>query len=332
MKKRIYLSLVALFMASSTIFAGGADIRIVPRLEGAYNSYSNYEHQFGLGMSSLYSFLDGEIGDHFSYSASFHFLSNHPQSLYKYESPCYNGTFVDWAYMSYNNSIIGFDLGKIIFNYGGFAYEENDVDVFSGMVPYLWNDFCTYQYGLTFRVTPSENHSIEAQFATSPYMQSFKDMQFAYSLTWRGEMGRFSTVWTANLLNGKEADEDTGDVVKFTNINFGLGNKFEISDRWDIGLDLYAQMYDGSFNSFRNSEFDLSGTFHATDNLDIKALAGLVFTNKAKLGLQIVYYPIEALRLHAVCSYCEDGYKFNPDKGFEASIGATYTLDFHLGK
>lgn len=331
MKRRIYLSLVALFTTLST-FAGGADIVIEPRLEGAYNSINNYEHEFGLGLSSLYGFVDGEIGGHFSYSASFHFLSNHPQSLYNYDAPCMNGTFVDWAYMSYNNDFLGIDLGKIVFNFGGFSMEDNDVDCYSGMAPFIWNDFCNYQYGLTLRVNPSENHSIEAQFATSPYMMSFKDMQFGYSLAWRGVMGRFSTVWAVNLLNSKEVDEDTGEVVKGTNVNFGLGNKFALGDSWDLGLDLYAQMFDGSFNSFENSEFDLSGTFHAADNLDIKALAGLVFTKKPKFGLQVEYYPIDNLRLHAVCNYCKDGYKYNPDNGFEASIGATYTLNFHLGR
>lgn len=355
MKKRIITTLFALAVMTHAL-AGGADISIKPRLEGAYNSiFSNFENDndFGLGWSSLYTMVDGSISDHFSYYAQFHFLSSMPKYLYKYEYPCVNGTWVDMAYMSYNRDFWGIDLGKIFFNFGGMINEYDDVDCYSGFVPFEWTYFNTYQYGLTFRLTPWENHSFEAQLATSPSMDTgFDDIMLAYGLCWRGEMGRFTTSWAVNGMrdytyaedefefDGEEEESDLDEYFDRCNtINIGLGNNFEINDRWSIGLDAFLNLFDGKLDDWNYSDFELTGAFNASESLCVKAQVGLKSVKKFSFGALVEYYPIENLRLHACVNYCdnddEDFFLVNKKdytKPFEANIGITYTLDFHLGK
>ena len=339
MKRKLLVCIVAVTMSVS-VFSAGADITVKPRLEGAYNSIFNKE-DFGFGLSSLYTFLDGEITDNLSYSATFHFLSSDPESLYKYESPCLNGTWVDMAYLSYNRDLWGIDLGKVLLNFGGMTNEQDDVDCYSGLIPYNWFEFNSYQYGLTFRLTPWENHSFEAQFTTAPYMESFNDMQFAYSLCWRGEMGGYSSAWAVNGFRSYEepdedADEDTP-LSKTTNLNIGLGNRYEFNDRWNMEFDAYLHLFDCKLYDMEYSDFYLRGGYNATENLAIQATVGIKSVKAPVFGAVVEYYPIEALRLHASLSYCdcsglEYGVRFNNDQPFEASIGVTYALDFHLGR
>lgn len=349
MKRRIATSLIA-FVTMMPVFAGGADIAIQPRLEGAYNSISNNfekDSEFGLGMTALYATIDGSITDNFSYYGQFRFLSSMPKYLYDYEYPCINGTWVNMAYLSYNRDFWGIDLGKVLLNYGGIINEYDDVDCYSELVPFEWSYFNSYQYGLTFRLTPWENHSFEAQFTTSPSMDSFKDMMFAYSLCWRGEMGRYSTVWAINNAKGyvyegdgeeEDLEEFEGAFEKENTISIGLGNKYEINDRWNIELDAFVHLFGCKFDNFEYSDFELTGAFNATDNLCLKAQVGLKSLKKMSVGAVVEFYPIEKLRLHAAFNYCnadEDFAlinKFYYDKPCSASIGVTYTFDFHLGK
>ncbi len=338
MKRRLLVSIVAITMSVSA-FSAGADITIRPRLEGAYNSIFNKE-DFGFGMSSLYSFLEGDISDSFSYYASLHFLSADPKSLYNYDYPCINGTWVDMAYLSYNRDFWGIDLGKVMLNFGGMTNELDDVDCYSGLIPFNWFEFNSYQYGLTFRLTPWENHSFEAQFTTAPYMESFKDMQYAYSLAWRGEMGRYSTAWAVNAFRSYAEPEDEDDedapLSKTTNINIGLGNRFEFNDKWNMEFDAYLHLFDCKLYDMEYSDFYLRGGYNPSDKVSIQATVGLKSVKASVFGAVVEYFPIESLRLHAALSYCDCSeldyfVRLKDDQPFEASIGVTYTLDFHLG-
>lgn len=347
MKRRFAIILIALATISPA-FAGGADISIKPRLEGAYNNvFSNIESEsdFGFGMSSLYAFVDGSISDNLSYYGQFHFLSSNPKYLYNYEYPCVNGTWIDMAYLSYNRDFWGVDLGKVLLNFGGIINEYDDVDCYNELVPFPWSYFNSYQYGLTFRLTPWENHSFEAQFTTSPSLDTFDDMMFAYSLCWRGEMGRYSTSWAVNAAKGyvyDGEDEEVEDIedlfIKSHTISVGLGNKFEFNDAWSLELDAFVHLFDCKFDKFEYSDFELTGIYNAADNICLKAQVGLKSLKKASLGAVVEYYPVENLRLHAAINYCDNTGDFelynkrNIDKPISASIGLTYSFDFHLGR
>lgn len=336
MRRRLFISAVLLSI-SAYVFSQGLDITVKPRLEGAYNSAYNQEgKEFGLGMSSLYTFLDGSITDNLSYYASLHFLNSDPKGLYNYDNPCMYGTWVDMAYLSYNRDFWGIDLGKVFMNLGGMSNEYDDVDVYSGLVPFNWNEFTTYQYGLTLRLTPWENHSFEGQFTTSPYNDPEVSSKLLYGcgICWRGEMGQFSTSWAVNGFNSWSDDDDP---VKETNINIGLGNKYEFNDRWNIEFDAYLHAFNCDFANLEYSDFNLTGAFNPGENLTLKALAGLRGTKAWVFGGLCEYYPVENLRLHAALSYCDtdklpEGYLAYHSNSFEASIGVTYTLDFHIGR
>lgn len=336
MKRRLFISAV-LLAATASAFGQGLDITVKPRLEGAYNSsYNTDGKEFGIGLSSLYAFLDGSITDNLSYYASLHLLTSSPKWLYDYANPCMNGTWIDLAYLSYNRDFWGIDLGKVYLNFGGMSNEYDDVDIYSGLVPFNWNEFTTYQYGLTLRLTPWENHSFEAQFTTSPYNdpEISKSPLYGYALDWRGEMGRFSTSWAVNGFNSWSEDIDP---TKETNINIGLGNKFEFNDRWNVEFDAYVHAYNCDFADFEYSDFNLTGAFNPSENLTLKAMTGLRGTKAWVFGGICEYYPIENLRLHAALSYCDtdklpEAYQDYYTNSFEASIGVTYTLDFHVGR
>lgn len=320
-------------------FAFDADITVKPRLEGAYNSSFN-DDNYGLGLSSLYTFMEGEIADGLSYFAQMHFLSNTPEDLYKYDEPCVYGTWLDMAYLTYERNFWGVDLGKVYLNFGGMANEYDDVDLYSGLIPYNWYEFNGYQYGLTLRLTPAENHSLEAQLTTSPLMYDFSDKLLGYGLCWRGEMGNFSTAWAVNGFNSlAEADDEESDSSdKETNINIGLGNRYDFNDRWGVELDAYVHAYDCDFDDFTCSDFYLTGCYNSESKIAAKALVGLRCKKAVTVGAVLEYYPIESLRIHTSLSYCDvdnlsdyhrEEYYNN---SFEASIGVTYTFDFHLGK
>lgn len=340
--KKSFLVAVAAIMFSGSAFAG-VDFSIQPRLEGAYNSVAN-DHEFDFGGSQLYTFINGDITEHLSFDFSALLFNPHYKSLYEYESPCINGTWLTTAYLSYNRDLWGVDLGKVILNFGGLVNEENDIDCYSGLVPFGWMWYNTYQYGATLRLTPGENHSFEAQLTTSPSMETFKDMKLAYSLCWRGTMGNFSTVYAFNSVRecvydyDEEEDEDI--VVEgegYNTFNIGLGNRYDFNDSWALELDAYLHLFDGEVDEFNYSDFSLSGIYNATDNLKFKLQTGIRGGKAFSLGGLVEYYPIESLRLHTAFNYCDskDLYypnKFNNDTPFEINFGVTYSFDFHAGR
>lgn len=340
MKKSLIVTFAVLSLAAP-VLAGGADISLRPRIEGAYNSLFNREgNDFDLGMSALFGFLDGEITDDLSYSATFFFLNSDPSTLYNYESPCVDGTWLQMAYLSYNRDLWGLDLGKILLNYGGFINEYDDVDVYSGLIPYYgWYEQNSYLYGATLRLTPSENHSFEAQFTTSPSCVSSDDLKFAGSLCWRGQMGNFSTVWGCNVY-GEPTDwyyePEDGD-KKVTSFNIGLGNRYEFNEFWNVEFDAFLNLPDGKLNDFENSDFRLTGACSSIENFTIKGQIGLSFGNTISYGALVEYTPVDFMRLHAAVDYChnDDGLymcRHIADNGLEASLGLTLMLDYHLGK
>lgn len=324
--KRESLALALICICGMHTYAFNMDVTVKSRLEGAYNSiYNENENEYGFGLSSLYTFLEGDITDNLSYYASLHLLSSSPAGLYDYEAPCLNGTWVDMAYLSYNRDLWGIDLGKVNLNMGGIANEYDDVDCYSGLVPYNWNEFTTYQYGATLRLTPGDYNSFELQVTTSPYMESFDRLNLAYGLCWRGDWDGFSTSWAVNSISDPES----------THLNIGLGNKFNINDRWNIEMDAFAHLFDCQLDGFRYSDFTVTGNYIPAESLSLKAMLGVRGATALSAGALVEYYPIESLRLHASFNYCdcdrlpEDFYgHLSNGTPVEASIGVTYTLDF----
>lgn len=315
---------------SALSFAQSTDLVITPRFEGEMTKFDKEQAEFGFGMSSLYTFVDGTFKDErFSYSASFHLLSSDPKSLYSYESPCMNGTPVDWAYFAYDGDIFGASVGKIIFNTGLFEFDANDVDCYSPMVSSTWNNCLTYQYGVAARLTPWEGQSFEAQFTSSPLMVKFSDKDFAWSLNWRGEFGKFST----NVaFNRQRYTVETG-VHDFVTM-FTVSAKYDF-EKCNVSVETTNGGF-GKFSDWSGSEFLGRVNFTGHDLFHAGALLGLQYLHKAIFGLYVECYPLhsEDLRIHGAVSRRS----FLPEVGAGypmatvASLGVTYNLNFHFGK
>ena len=300
-----------------------AELVITPRAE-VNLSNADGDAATNFGFTSLYSFLDGNIGENFSYSASFHFLSTDPKSLYSYEAPFQDGTWLDWAYMSYDNDIFGIDLGKVVLNMGGFEFDKNDVDCYEPMVSDYWNSLCIYQPGITFRLTPWETQTFEAQLTTSPMMVDFSDVALAASAAWRGEFGPFSTYWAANLQRWNVEDEVAGNYLCV-----GLGNMYSF-ENVNLMLDLFYGPSHGAFDK-SNCELSLRADYRPSERLSFEFMGGYRAASDIAAGALVEYYPLgdDTLRFHLAAS---DRYMPDlPENKHQYIISLGLTANLHIG-
>ena len=329
MKRLVALGAVALMGLGA--FAQGGELNITSRVEAVWPEPSEESSEWGMGFSSLYAFLDGSFNDHFSYSASMHLLSNYTKDLYNPPTSKFvDGNFLNWAYLSYDNDWMGVDAGKISLNIGSFENELNDVDCFSPFVSPYWSDLNIYQWGGTFRLNPSENQSFEVQLTTSPFMEHWRDHDWAWSVAWRGKiMGTISTNWSLYSMRGS-LDYGTsaapalteGDHVNYTFL--GLGNRYE-EDKLSIDLDLHFDLKDG----WDNSCFQMQGNYDYSDKIRVGCMAGLRHKEYPIVGAYTEYRPSPDLRIHAYLSdYVNNEMEEGWGHDFACSIGVTYNLNF----
>ena len=300
-----------------------AELTVTPRAE-VNLSNADGDAATNFGFTSLYSFLDGSIGENFSYSASFHFLSTDPKSLYSYEAPFQDGTWLDWAYMSYDNDIFGIDLGKVVLNMGGFEFDKNDVDCYEPMVSDYWNSLCIYQPGVTFRFTPWETQTFEAQLTTSPMMVDFSDVALAASAAWRGEFGAFSTYWVANLQRWNVEDEVSGNYLCV-----GLGNKYSF-ENVDLMLDLFYGPAHGEFDA-SNCELSLRADYRPSERVSFEFMGGYRAASDIAAGALVEYCPLgdDTLRFHLAAS---DRYMPDlPENNHQFIVSLGLTANLHIG-
>lgn len=328
MKKTLIFWLAQIFTVSS-IFAQSAEITITPRFEGEMTKPQSEKADFGFGMSSLYAFVDGNFrNENFSYSASLHLLSTDPASLYNYKAPFTNGTWLDWAYLSYDGELFGGSLGKMVLNTGLFEFDANDVDCYSPVVSSTWNSMITYQTGAALRFTPWETQMLEVQFLTSPLMEKLSDKDFAWSVAWRGEFGRFSTFWALNQQRYTDLTEENGH--GFVTM-VGFGNCLTL-DHVKITLDVTNGGY-GNFSDWSRSEFTARLDWFSNDMFKAGAVVGLQHLEKMMYGFNFQYLPFrnDTLRIHASLSKrgYDNCYRELNDY-MVASLGITYNLHLNL--
>ena len=298
------------------------ELVITPRAEVNFADVDG-DTDTDFGMSSLYGFLDGTINENFSYSASFHFLSTDPKALYNYKAPFSDGTWIDWAYLSFDSEPygVGIDLGKVVLNMGGFEFDKNDVDCYIPLVSDYWNSLCIYQPGITFRLYPSETQAIEAQLTTSPMKMDYSDIGLAASVAWRGEFGPFSTYWAANF---QEYYKSIGDVICV-----GLGNKYSFEN-----LDLILDLFYGpdELSGFNKSccELSLRADYKTSDKLSFELMGGYRATDRITAGALVEYYPLgdDTLRFHLSAS---DRYLPDMSNAHNLYISLGLTANLHIG-
>lgn len=291
------------------------------------------------GATSLYTFLDGTIGEHFSYSMSNHWLSTTPGALYRDPFRSDEADFIDWLTISYNIGGFTFTLGKESILYGNYEIDYADIDQHAEVCSSFWNKSMTYQWGGKVEYCFSDESSTLAfHFASSPFGERpFASKLFCYSLKWSGEYGCFAPIWSANLI-----EYERGVFVK----TLGLGNGF-FFDNLSVEFDaMYRHLkYDGDNHealavckvgyTFKGKvELFAKGGYEYFSGIDIfgwKDDFGFIPTdvslcggNYAFYGAGVNYYPLrnsDALRLHAVIS------SNNYSNSLAMSFGATYHFD-----
>ena len=343
--KRLLVLLVATLCYFST-YAQEAkadcipDFIVTPRFD--INPYAPTHHNgykgFDFGNTSLYTFLEGSVGD-FSYSMSNHWLSNDWESskaLYNNAFRSDDVDFIDWLTLSYSVGQFTFTLGKDMLSIGTWELDYYDVDVHTSLVSPLWHKLAIYQWGGNVEyTTKDESTTLRFQFGTSPFGERpFASKLFTYSLYWTGEYGYFSPIWSVNFMENEPG--------KFVNI-IALGNAFSMGD---FTLELDYMNRATSVKNFFNQEFSISAQllYNHNDKIEVFAKGGYEnFNNSDIFGYEeegwfiptdglatprywyvgggVHYFPLKEsrdLRLQAVAAYN------NFAKSVSITIGATY--------
>ena len=309
------------------------DFIVPPRFDANLYAPTYNGTRFDLGNTSLYTFLDGSVGD-FSYSLCNHWLSDDPKALYENAFISSECDFIDWLTLSYQVGRFGFTVGKDMLAIGTWELDYYDVDVHPILVSPFWHKISIYQWGGEVNYTSKDESTwLRFQFGTSPFGERpFAAKLFTYSLYWSGEYGCYSPIWSTNFVEYERG--------KFLNI-IALGNSFSAGD-FTIEVDYMNRA--SSIKNFFNQEWSIGGQvlYNYCDKVEAFIKGGYENYNTDLLGYEneifiptdhslhpkywyagcgIHYFPLREsrdLRIHAVAAYNSFA------KSVAVSLGATY--------
>ena len=326
------------------------DFIVTPRFDvNPYAPIKGGYSGFDFGNSSLYTFLDGSVGN-FSYSFAGHWLSSDwasSKALYQNTFRSDDVDFIDWLTASYSVGQFTFTLGKDMLSIGTWELDYYDVDVHTSLVSPLWHKLAIYQWGGNVEyTTKDESTTLRFQFGTSPFGERpFASNRFVYSLYWTGEYGCFSPIWSVNFVELEQKG-------KFANL-IALGNAFYMGD---FTLEFDYMNRATSIKRFFNQEFSVSAQllYNYEDKVEAFVKGGYDHYNGSDIfgyeyetpddiwyiptdnslcpsywyvGGGVHYFPLREsrdLRLQAVAAYN------NFAKSVAITVGATY--HFNLTK
>ena len=189
---------------------------------------------------SVYTLLEGSLGDHLSYSVANIWVNDDTRSLYSNTLRSDEMDWCQWAYLSLDLGNWHLQAGKNYIFTGGFEVDAYDFDQYWQTCSNFWNNTQVYQYGGALQyVTPSEADQFSLQVLSSPFTaKPFEDGMLSYSFEWRGEHGPWQSIW------GVSAIDYDPDVTTFAEklYLFSAGNQFEISDSFNAGFDYMYRM------------------------------------------------------------------------------------------
>ena len=319
------------------------DFIVTPRFDvNPYAPIKGGYSGFEFGNSSLYTFLDGSVGN-FSYSMSNHWFAGDWEStkgLYQNTFRSNEYDFIDWLTLSYTAGQFTFNMGKDVLAVGSAEYDYNDVDIHYPLASTFWHKNTAYQWGASVDfTTKEENTTLRLQFASSPFGERpFASKLFAYSLHWTGEYGCFTPFWSVNFFEYERG--------KFVNL-IALGNAFYLGD-FTIEVDYMNRAT--SIKNFFNQEFTVNAQliYNYADKVEVFAKGGYENYNNSDIfkseyeseydiwyiptdntlcprywyaGGGVHYFPLREsrdLRLHAVAAYNSFA------NSVSITIGATY--------
>ncbi|MBR5702838.1 MAG: hypothetical protein IKX45_01130 [Bacteroidales bacterium] len=297
----------------------GVGLSIIPRFD------FNYNGEFTLGDSSLYSLIEGDISDVFSISICNHWLAADVESI----GALYNNTFrsddvnwLDWAYLTANLGNISFSLGKQVLSFGGFEFDAYDFESHSFINSSVWNNLQVYQWGAKIGWTDDEeNSTLSAQVTTSPFGEHpFTSKLFNYGFEWRGEFEDFHSIWSVVAMQ-----RDVKDFIPLVS----LGTQYDLSDSFTAGLDVFSAVGDENNMVMNGLTMIPSIAFHPGESFEIKARVGGEMNSKTRnkdfiAGIDGFWFPVpdnDQLRLHFAAGYRHD------ENLLAFTLGALYYLN-----
>lgn len=316
--KKLFSIVIAAFLAGQ--IASSQDFSIVGRLDYPLNY-------------NIYTFLDGEIGEHVSYSFSNHWVSNETKKLYENTWKAYDINWCDWANITLTFGNFSLTAGKDLILTGSNEEVPNDVDNYSFLCSDMWNLYQIYQWGGKLAYTFEEAHTtFEVQFCSSPLDEKPFMGHGVLSFGVSGEYAWYSPYLTASFITFDPAIlEDTSLATNGRYCNLSLGNLFTINDNLSMYLD-----YTVTPNSPMGTSHHIvyGADWRIFDHLALKAKAGFeayrgdvadIFGYQDKnwfAGALLEFYPLknDDLRIHAGGGYngsCKD--RFN--------VGITYNFN-----
>ena len=314
--KRFLTSLVLLLAAASALHA--QDGRVIARLSFPLDA-------------QLYTFLDGEIGEHFSYSLSNHWISGaDTKALYENTWRAWDSNWCDWAYIEFNTGGFSLSAGKIIMLNALQEFSASDVDNYPILCSSHWNGITSYELGTTASYC-FEDAGITAQlqFSASPFDEKPFEGHYAVSAGLQGDFGLYKPCLAVNRCTMDE--EEWGGLGKLYAVSFG--NAFQVSESLLLNLD-----YLGRFSpSAGPSTTILAGMDYSflQDKMHLIARAGWDYSEDELAdsiefggegffgGLALEYRPVNLVRLHAAGGY-------NQTLGALYDVGVSIDFEFKL--
>ncbi len=331
------------------------EVRLIPRFElNPYAPVGGGDWDFDFGSTSLYTQIEGSIGDHVSYFFSNHWLSTDPASLYVIDEDgdksanLFRSDYSNWMDMGYIGLTFGnwdFTIGKNVIMLGSYEMDAYDYDAHANLNSYFWNAAQVYQWGVSAAwTTPDESSQLVFQLASSPFSERpFGNSWYGeeeghlktFSLGWYGDFDWYAPIWSANLMEYEKG--------KYFGM-IGLGNQFYAGD-FTITLDLLARLdsmdnLDGQeytcnasvlYNLHDKWEIFAKGGFDSAKDHDFFAyydedvyVPSFLAEDYWFAGAGAHWYPLsdsQDLRVHAVLAYnnfCES---------LSVNMGVTYNFD-----
>ncbi|MCR5519541.1 MAG: hypothetical protein K6F21_04340 [Bacteroidales bacterium] len=295
-------------------------LSIIPRFD------LNYDGDFTLGDSSLYSLFEGSLSDNLSFSICNHWLASDAETI----SALYQNTFrsddvnwLDWANLTYSFGSFSVTLGKQALTFGGFEFDAYDFEAYSFLGSSAWNDLQVYQWGAKFDWTnESENTTLSLQATSSPFGEHpFSSKLFNYALEWRGEYGSFRNIWSAVAM-----ETEAGSYLPL----LSFGQEFDLNDNVTLGLDIYNIVGDEEEIAMKGLTMIPSLIWKPCESVQLRGRLGGEINRVTKnkdliVGFDAHWYPIkdnEDLRLHLATGYHHDL------RLCTLNIGVLYYLNF----
>ena len=304
-----------------------AEFQVIPRFE--FNPYFTPGHSgdgssgLTLGNSSVYTLLEGALGEHVNFTFSNHWFAPDPNPLYSNTFYSNTNNWVDIATVGVNFGGFNFTIGKDCIATGGFEYDEWDVDVdyltvgeTALIASYLWYNLPSYQWGATIGYDFGEHTSLKAQMLTSPFGERpFVSGLYSYSLLWQGSYGPFSNRWSGSAIQRPDGGFEW--LVALSN-RYELGD-FTLGLAWYNVADVDFGLEDVPCEFIKGNTFRPSVRYAPVEEFDF-TLTGNIYTRMKEVydlnvGAVARYRPIEPVQFHAAC-----GWDYNT-KALSAMVG-----------